>query len=573
MVERTGHVTDVGQQRVGWVDVRDRHDAATSADPPVVLIHGLGTSGAWWTPTIPFLAVRRRVLLVDLPGFGASRGRPFRLDTAADVLAEWLTAIGVDRADVVGHSMGGLIAADLAARHPDRVRRLVLVDSAGLALHRRVTRHLANVVRGGVRATPEMYVVALRSVLACGPVTITRAAHQVLAADLRPRLASIEAPTLVAWGARDLLLSPAYGQALAGSIRGARFVAIEGAAHSPMWEQPEAFARTLVGFLEEASTVGTAVAGAIPVVRAVVATPGPGGLLDASTGGRVVARYLAIGEDLVHLRVGRPDGPLDTPPIVFVHGLGAASRALVPTMRRLARRHVVIAPDLPGFGWSSAPDRILDVPELAAALVATLDAAGIGRAVLVGSSLGGHVAARVAADHPDRVLGLVLAGPLVDPAEPSLAGHVLRLLADLPRERPALWFDHLPGFLQAGLARSIGTFRHARAGDLARILPEVRAPLIVVRGGRDPLVSHTALTAAARLAPNGRALEIRGAGHAVVHSAPRAVARIVEELVATVAAGARPNGDGLLPMRIVTATHRRRPAARPRRTRAGPPRA
>jgi alpha-beta hydrolase superfamily lysophospholipase len=115
--------------------------------------------------------------------------------------------------------------------------------------------------------------------------------------------------------------------------------------------------------------------------------------------------------------------------------------------------------------------------------------------------------------------------------------------------------------------------RRARAGDLARILPEVRAPLVVVCGGRDPLVSGTALTAAARLAPNGRALEIRGAGHAVVHSAPRAVARIVEELVATVAAGARPNGDGLLPMRIVTATHRRRPAARPRRTRAGPPRA
>jgi hypothetical protein len=94
-----------------------------------------------------------------------------------------------------------------------------------------------------------------------------------------------------------------------------------------------------------------------------------------------------------------------------------------------------------------------------------------------------------------------------------------------------------------------------------------------VRGGRDAVASRAWARAAAALLPNARAVEIRGAARAVGQGAPGALARIVEEHVAAVAATVRPHSDGALPIHIVATAHRRRPTARPRRTRAGPPRA
>src|SRR5581483_1554615 len=96
--------------------------------PPVVLLHGLSGSSRWWRRNIGALAPHRRVYIVDLIGFGASRGQArFVLAEAAGTLMRWLDLLGLARASLVGHSMGGLIAAELAADAPDRVDRLVLV--------------------------------------------------------------------------------------------------------------------------------------------------------------------------------------------------------------------------------------------------------------------------------------------------------------------------------------------------------------------------------------------------------------------------------------------------------------
>ena len=557
MGARRQHVTLVDGRRIGWLE--------TGSGRPVVLVHGLGTSGSWWSPTIAGLGPRHRLLIVDLVGFGASAGQPFRLDRAADQLAAWAAAIGLARATFVGHSLGGLVVADLAARRPDLVERLVLVDAAGLGLPQRVSRHLWNVMRGGRYLPARAFPVAVTCALRCGPLTIARAAHQILATDLRERLGRIAAPTLVVWGTRDRLLPADFGRRLADTIPGARFRVIEDAGHSPMWERPAEFDRIVEAFLDEPAP-------APPGGPATTPEPAPdaaGSAATETTGGRVASRYVTVGDWSIHTRVGRPDGPVETPPLVFVHGYMISSRYHVPTMRRLAGRHLVFAPDLPGFGWSSKPDHVLDVPELAAALIATMDAAGIGRAVLVGNSLGSQIAAQAAADHPDHVLGTVLTAPTFDPAEPSLARLAVRLLADIPHEWPSLWFEHIPDWILAGLPRAVGTLRHAWEHRIERVLPEVRVPTVVVRGEHDPVVSRRWVREAAALVPIGRALEIGGAGHAVNHRAPRALARIVEDLAESVAAVGRPRSEGALPMHIVTATHRRRPAARPRRARAG----
>src|SRR5215211_5209080 len=101
------------------------------AGPPLILLHGLSGSGRWWGRNVPAFASSFRTYVVDLPGFGASRGvRWSRLDDTVDRLADWIAAEGLSPAHIAGHSLGGTVAARLAARHPVRVARLVLVDAA-----------------------------------------------------------------------------------------------------------------------------------------------------------------------------------------------------------------------------------------------------------------------------------------------------------------------------------------------------------------------------------------------------------------------------------------------------------
>src|SRR5436309_1903248 len=96
----------------------------------LVCVHGLAGSPRWWRPVVPQLAERFDVRLVELPRFRfLSRVRP---SDAAAWLARWLDETGLERPVLVGHSLGGLICAQLAAREPDRLHRLVLVDPAGI---------------------------------------------------------------------------------------------------------------------------------------------------------------------------------------------------------------------------------------------------------------------------------------------------------------------------------------------------------------------------------------------------------------------------------------------------------
>ena len=385
-------------------------------------------------------------------GFGRTAGQPVRLDVAADQLAAWAVAIGLERATFVGHSMGGLVTADLAARHPEVVERLVLVDAAGLPISQRVLPHLMNFVRASPFMPPAAYPIAVECVLRCGPLAIMRASHQLLTMDLTKRYGWIRAPTRILWGSRDHLLPPSFGRRLESAIPGATMVEIPDAGHSPMWENPEEFHRELVAFLDEPVSA--------PRFRRRAMTPPdrtPGLIagvpLTSPTGGRVVSRYVPIGDSSVHVRVGRPDdgaAPLETPPIVFVHGYVFASRTWQPTLERLATDHLVLAPDLTGFGWTSTTSPPLYVAGHGRALLSLLDTAGIGRAVFVGTSLGCQVVAQLAADHPDRVLGVVLVSPTFDPAEPSLPRQLLRLGADVAAEWPSVWFEHLRDFVLAG---------------------------------------------------------------------------------------------------------------------------
>ncbi len=235
--------------------------------PPVLYLHGAGTF--WWIPAHDLLARRHHVYAPVHPGFGTSTGVE-EIEDIEDLVFHYLDvmdALKLDRADVVGTSMGGWIAAELALRQPQRVNKLVLVDAAGIRLSDVPTPDLflATVPetrellfadpRGPIAMTaipdtpppPEKMVMMMKGREAAARILWN---PHVRYRKLKSRLDRIKTPTLVVWGAEDKLLPLAYGQAYQKGIPGARLVVIDKCGHLPHVEAPDRFANAVLDFLK-----------------------------------------------------------------------------------------------------------------------------------------------------------------------------------------------------------------------------------------------------------------------------------------------------------------------------------
>ncbi|MEO8336994.1 MAG: alpha/beta hydrolase [bacterium] len=200
----------------------------------------------------------------------------------------------------------------------------------------------------------------------------------------------------------------------------------------------------------------------------------------------------------IHARVS-PHFVVGRTPIVFVHGLGVSVRYLEPTMALLVAEHHVEGLDLPGFGRSGTPPEALDTRGLANALTAWLDVRGIGPAIFVGNSYGCQVIIEMAMQDPERVVGLVLNAPTMDPAHRTVGGQVLRVLADIPFEPFGLGWVVLRDYLRVGPLRLLTTLRYALVDRIEEKLPDIVAPTVVVCGAHDPVVTVAWAAEAARL--------------------------------------------------------------------------
>ncbi|HZL60537.1 MAG TPA: alpha/beta fold hydrolase [Stellaceae bacterium] len=236
----------------------------------LVLLHSLLSDRTAFDRIAPRLARERRLVLVNLPGFGASAPAGPGLEDFADRIAEALPRAGVGPgADLLGNGFGGFVAVALAVRHGQQFGKLVLVDTGAAipdagkaAFHAMAER----VEKGGMVAVVEMALARMfpddfladhpqiaeerrASLLRADPGHFAAACRGLAKLDLRAEIKSIANPTLVVVGLRDRSTPPALSHALAADIPGATLVALPHCGHSPHIQDPDGFWNAVKPFL------------------------------------------------------------------------------------------------------------------------------------------------------------------------------------------------------------------------------------------------------------------------------------------------------------------------------------
>ena len=255
-------------------------DRGNPQGPVVVLIHGYTDNARDWVPMLPFLSTRLRLILVDIRGHGQS-GKPeccyTRLDFAYDIKL-LMDALGVAKADIVGHSLGSIIAQTFAEYWPERTRRVVLIASTGGAppgapkkppqfdfaaeirkLKEPIDADSPFMIAWWDSPTPvdPDFIRRQRQDAAGIPLRVWLAVlDQALPADayadLQGTLPRLKAPTLLIWGSKDPIMEPEVRQTLRDALPRAEVKIFEGLGHNPFWEDPRAVAQTINAFLDRA---------------------------------------------------------------------------------------------------------------------------------------------------------------------------------------------------------------------------------------------------------------------------------------------------------------------------------
>jgi pimeloyl-ACP methyl ester carboxylesterase len=244
------------------------------AGPPVVLIHGYTDNARDWVPLLPYLSPRFHLILVDIRGHGGS-SKPeccyTRLDFAYDIKL-LLDALKVSRADIVGHSLGSIIAQTFAEFWPERTRRVVLISSSGGPPPGATPRKPAYDYAAQIRALQEPidpdspfmiewwssptpvdadFLRRQRRDAAAIPLRVWLAVLEqgAVDSDLQRTLPRLTAPTLLMWGSKDPIMEEEVRQTLRTALPRAQVKIFEGLGHNPIWEDPQACADVINAFL------------------------------------------------------------------------------------------------------------------------------------------------------------------------------------------------------------------------------------------------------------------------------------------------------------------------------------
>ncbi len=260
------------------------HFVEAGKGPAILFLHGLG--GAWrdWSANLPAFAATHRVMALDFPGSGES-DKPevqYSIEWLTEVVEKFLQERKIEGVTLVGHSMGGLVALNLAARPNSRVKKLIVTDAVGIgdkaeflgyAMSKKIMgtdsrwESIEGFLKNEFRAMADSFIKDQKPKTAREffesipknpftgnpilPMTPNvQMTASILDFDIRPKLASILQPTLILWGAKDPVASPQDASFLQKEIRSSSLVLFPDSGHSPMMEYPSLFNREVGKFLQ-----------------------------------------------------------------------------------------------------------------------------------------------------------------------------------------------------------------------------------------------------------------------------------------------------------------------------------
>ena len=235
--------------------------------PTLVLLHGIGSDADEWAFCLGGLGASHRVIALELPGFGRS-DKPhieFSVEFFVEMLDRFLRALRIDRASLVGSSLGGWIASAFALQFPQTVERLILVDAAGLftdisglpvdlrvSTRRHMREILEHVFYNQALATDSLIDLAYQEHLERGDgYTIDNVLKNLTGGRERldERLGELKTPTLILWGEQDTMIPVATGHSFQRLILGSRLEIIAECGHLPALEKPGELVRHVLKFL------------------------------------------------------------------------------------------------------------------------------------------------------------------------------------------------------------------------------------------------------------------------------------------------------------------------------------
>jgi pimeloyl-ACP methyl ester carboxylesterase len=268
--------TEILGMQVHYRDEGPRDDAE-----PIVLLHGTSASLHTWDGWTDALKGQRRVIRVDLPGFGLTGPMPdgnYRLTRYVEFVVALMDKLGVQKAVLAGNSFGGNLAWKVAVDHPQRVSRLVLVDAAGYPFdpqsmpigfriaqipalkplmqttlpHSMIESSVRNVYGDPSKVTPELidryYELTLR---AGNRGALRERFAQSPSGEFTAQIATIKQPTLIIWGGQDRLIPPDNADKFQKDIVGSRLAMFDALGHVPHEEDPVATVAAVQAFLKQ----------------------------------------------------------------------------------------------------------------------------------------------------------------------------------------------------------------------------------------------------------------------------------------------------------------------------------
>ncbi len=267
--------------RVGGINTR--YWTAGEKGSAVVLVHGLGGFIENWVHNIDALAQRHRVYAMDLVGFGRSDKTPLTRDLNVLVrfINDFIGTLGIEKASLVGNSLGGGLVLAFALEYPEKVEKLVLIGNAGMGRgvirgvifcslpfigellvrpsFKRVAGLWQKIVNDSSLITPELVDLTYRLIAQPGAREALLAALRAginlfgqrdkLTRQILARLNTLKAPTLVIWGRQDRIIPVAHARIAVAKIPGARLELFDRCGHMPMFEYPEKFNQLVLDFL------------------------------------------------------------------------------------------------------------------------------------------------------------------------------------------------------------------------------------------------------------------------------------------------------------------------------------